>query len=89
MRGILNLLSYVKRPFIGDQTTARLALEPYNGLSHVAYSGIGGHNFHSSPKALLPTTYSLPFVKLSDPSAMGLSNSAYGLNPLTEDTRNI
>lgn len=85
----MGLLNFIKRPFVGDQTTARDAFQQYQGYAFSGVNGNGGQGvrrsmFATSPAGIAPG----PTHKLNDPSATGNDAYSIGVQPLT-DNRNI
>lgn len=85
----MGVLNFITRRFVGDDTTARLSYQQYNGLPLTSYRGWTGFNVLGQ----ITATYSAgiapgPTHKLNDPTATG--NNSYNLNlqPLT-DNRSI
>jgi hypothetical protein len=86
LSGVIN---FIKRPFIGEQNTGRMAFQRYNNPIQVNYRGNGGINViaqvaSTSPAFVTPG----PTLKLLDAAATG--NIAYNtmLDPLTENVGN-
>lgn len=79
-------LNYIARPIVGEQTTERLAYQPYNGLTAVSVSGIGGHNYLQSIASEQPATVTVgPLTPKLDPSATGVSATNLTVSPLSID----
>lgn len=82
-------VNLISRPFVGDQTTARLAFQPYQGLAASGINGDAGFTVYNSPKVLSPANVAIgPTHKRSDPTATGNPNWNLDLQPLS-DNRNI
>lgn len=83
------LLNYLKRPFIGEQTTERLAFQQYNGLAATGINGDAGFTVKGQIK---PCTGAIvvpgPSHKLNDLAVTGNIGYSAGVEPLT-DNRNI
>lgn len=78
-------LNFVKRPFVGDQTTARLAFEQYNGYSFTGIVGNGGQMVKRSLNAINPAGITPgPTIKPLDASVTGNPNSSPVLESLTD-----
>lgn len=82
---------FSKRPFIGDQTTARLAVEHPQGFNYapIAAGGPQGVAFTRSPGPYNRPTMAAPNLHLSDPTVTGNPAGSLGVTPLVEDGETI
>lgn len=79
-------INYIKRPFVGDQTTGRLAFQQYNGYAYAAYNGNGGFTVASSFRALNPGTITPGnTLKLNDPTVTSNNSVNLKVLPLSDD----
>lgn len=85
----MGVLNYIKRRFVGDDTTARLSYQQYAGYPLTSYRGWTGFNVHNQIAATYPMSIAPgPTHKVNDPTVTG--NNSYNLTtvPLT-DNRSI
>lgn len=84
------VINLVKRPFVGDQTTARLALERNQGLAYSGINGNGGQGVRRSLNACNPATVAVgPTLRPFDPTITGNPADTLGMQSLTDNTSNI
>lgn len=84
--GVINL---IKRRFVGDDTTARLSYQQYNGLLLTSYRGWTGFNVLNQVTATYPASIAPgPTHKLNDPTVTGNNSYVLTTQPLT-DNRSI
>lgn len=79
-------LNFIKRPFVGDQTTARQAYQQSNGYAFAGVNGGAGFTVRRSITATQPAGIAIgPTHKLNDPFVTGNNNINLELQPLTDD----
>lgn len=82
-------LNFIKRPFVGDQTTGRLA---YQQSQSYAYAGVNGDAGFTVRRTIAPMQAAGiavgPTHKLNDPSVTGNNNVNIELQALS-DNRSI
>lgn len=85
-----SFLRFVKRPFVGDQTTARLAFEQYQGYSYTGIVGNGGQMVKGTVNAINPATIVPgPSIKPLDASVTGNPARGMVVQPLIDDGRSF
>lgn len=85
----MGLLNFIMRPFVGDQTTGRLAYQKPVGYAYSGINGNGGQGVRRSMAATAPGAITPgPTHKLNDPSVTGNDSGTFGVQELT-DSRNI
>jgi hypothetical protein len=73
-----------KRPFVGDQTTARLALAQSQGYTFAGINGGAGFTVKGQVAATYPMGITPnPTAQLNDPTVTGNPNHNLDLDPLT------
>ena len=83
----MGVLNFIKRAFVGEQTTERLS---YQQSQSYAYAGVnGGSGF--TVKGQIPATYPAgiapgPTHRLQDPTATGNPSTTLDLEALTANT---
>ena len=85
----MGIINFIKRAFVGDQTTGRLSYQKYQGLALTGINGNGGITVIGQVSPIYPAGIAVgPTHKLNDPSVTG--NDAFTLynTPLT-DNRSI
>lgn len=82
---LASFLNFVKRPFVGDQTTAREAYQQSQGYARAGYTGNGG--FHTlrtiaatQPAGIAPG----PTHKVNDPTVTGNNAGVIGVHQLSD-----
>lgn len=83
----MGVLNFLKRAFVGDQTTARLAYQQGQGYARAGVNGGAGFTV----KGQVPATYPGgiapgPTHRLIDPLATGNPNRTLDLEALTTDS---
>lgn len=83
-------LSFIKRPFIGDQNTGRYAFQQYQGYSYSGFVGNGGQLVKGTVNAINPATIVPgPSIKPLDASVTGNPASGMVVQPLVDDGRSF
>lgn len=79
-------LNFVKRPFVGDQTTGRLSYQQSQGYAFAGVNGGAGFTVRRTVAAVQPAGITPgPTHKLNDPIVTGNANWNIELEPLSED----
>jgi len=80
------VLNFIKRPFVGDQTTARLSFQQYNGYAYAGIVGNGGQMVKGTVNAINPASITPgPSIKPLDASVTGNPAQSPTLAPLSGD----
>lgn len=82
---LVNVLNFVKRPFVGEQTTARDAYLGYQSYAFAGMNGNGGQTVRRTiapmqPAGIVPGNT----LKLNDPTATGNVARNVVVQPLSE-----
>lgn len=84
------VFSFIKRPFVGDQTTGRLVYQRSQGLAYSGINGNGGQGVRRSLNAINPANIAVgPTERAFDPTITGNPSDSLGLQSLSEDTSSI
>ena len=84
-----SVINFIKRAFVGEQTTGRESYQRYNEPVYEGVNGSAGFTILGKLDAMQPAGITPgPTHKLNDPSVTGNDNRDVYLQPLT-DNRNI
>jgi hypothetical protein len=79
-------IRHITRPLLDEQSTARLAYQPYQGLALTGVNGNGGQGVRRSMGATSAVTFAPgPTTVRTDPSGTGNSSGGLQLQPLSDD----
>ena len=79
-------IRHIARPLLGEQDTARLAYQPYQGLALSGVNGNGGQGVRRSMSATSTVTLAPgPTHVVRDPTGTGNPSSGPMLQPLSDD----
>jgi hypothetical protein len=79
-------IRHITRPLLGEQSTARLAYQPYQGLALSGVNGNGGQGVRRTINATSTVTFSPgPTTVVRDPTVTGNPSSGLQLQALSDD----
>lgn len=79
-------IRHITRPLLGEQSTARLAYQPYQGLALSGVNGNGGQGVRRTVNATSTVTIAPgPSTVVRDPTVTGNPSSGLELQPLSDD----
>jgi len=79
-------IRHITRPLLGEQSTARLAYQPYQGLALSGVNGNGGQGVRRTMSATGPVTLAPgPTHVTRDPTGTGNPSAGLVLQPLSDD----
>ena len=82
----MGILNFFKRPFVGDQTTAREAFQGYQSYALAGVNGNGGFTVKGQISPIYPAGIAPgPTHKLNDPTATGNSSDTVEVVALTDN----
>ena len=80
---MLRVLEFIKRPFVGEQGTGRLAYQKSQGLTYASANGGAGIAALRTLRATNPASIVIgPSHRLNDPTVTGNTNTNIVLQPL-------
>lgn len=83
---IRKFIRHVLRPLVGEQDTARLAYQPYQGLALTGVNGNGGQGVRRTISATSTVTIAPgPTHVVRDPTGTGNTSGGLVLEPLSND----